>query len=264
VVEWTYDTIAKGQPTAATRFTGGQAYTQAVTAYDHDYRSTGSKVTIPASEGALAGEYVFGTAYDAAGNVRSQSLPAAGGLPAETLTHAYTDLSLVKSLASDLGSGFTYLKDTTFTPTGKLATRLLGADGQIKRTLERDVDTDWLSRITTQTEADSVTPDTVHDDQFGYDLAGKITSILDTPSGQAECFTYDGLRRLSAAWTTTGVSCAGGSADGLGLDPYNQAYAYDRVGNVTALTDNGQTSTYTYPALQQVRQRRVDHVHRPQ
>ncbi len=41
-------------------------------------------------------------------------------------------------------------------------------------------------------------------------------------------------------------SCAG-SGDGLGIDPYQQAYAYDKVGNLTTLTSNGQSATYTYP-----------------
>ncbi|MFC5820949.1 RHS repeat-associated core domain-containing protein [Nonomuraea harbinensis] len=84
--------------------------------------------------------------------------------------------------------------------------------------------------------------------------AGNITRILDaasaipgTTDGQSECFTYDGLRRLATAYTTTASSCTG-NGDGLGLDPYNQAYAYDKVGNITTLTDNGQAATYTYPA----------------
>ncbi|MFI6712786.1 hypothetical protein ACIBF7_40550, partial [Nonomuraea sp. NPDC050478] len=82
LAEWSYDTVAKGQPTAATRITAGHAYTQAVTGYDSDYRPTASTVTVPAVEGALAGTYSFTSSYDAAGNLRTQGLPAAGGLAA--------------------------------------------------------------------------------------------------------------------------------------------------------------------------------------
>ncbi|MFC5830642.1 RHS repeat-associated core domain-containing protein [Nonomuraea insulae] len=252
LAEWSYDTVAKGQPSASIRYTGGQAYSQAVTAYDADYRPTSNKITIPASEGALAGDYTFTSAYDAAGNLREQGVPAAGGLPAEKLTHSYTDLGLTKGTTSDLG-GFTYLKDTTFTATGKIETRLLGGNGQIKRVLERDATTDWLSRVSTQTKTDTTTPDTVQDDRYSYNIAGNITRVLDaasaipgTTDGQSECFTYDGLLRLKTAYTTTASSCTG-TADAQGLDPYSQAYGYDKVGNITTLTDNGQTATYTYP-----------------
>ncbi|MEV6159126.1 RHS repeat-associated core domain-containing protein [Nonomuraea sp. NPDC052129] len=252
LAEWSYDTVAKGQPGAATRYTGGQPYTQTVTAYDSDYRPTATKLTIPASEGNLGRDYAFASAYDAAGNLREQSLPDAGGLAAEKLTYAYTDLGFAQGLTSDLG-GFTYVKDTAFTPTGKLATRTLGAAGQIKRTLERDTTTDWLSRVSTQTKADTSAPDTVQDDRYSYNVAGTITRVLDAASaipgstdGQSECFTYDGLLRLKTAYTTTASSCTG-TGDAKGLDPYSQAYAYDKVGNITSLTDNGQTATYTYP-----------------
>ncbi|MEU8151555.1 polymorphic toxin-type HINT domain-containing protein [Nonomuraea sp. NPDC048901] len=253
LAEFSYDTVAKGQPGAATRYTAGQAYTQTVTAYDSDYRPTATKLTIPASEGNLGRDYTFTSAYDAAGNLREQSLPDAGGLAAEKLTYAYTDLGFAKGLTSDLG-GFTYVKDTAFTPTGKLATRSLGAAGQVKRTLERDTTTDWLSRVSTQTKADTSTPDTVQDDRYSYNVAGTITRVLDaasaipgTTDGQSECFTYDGLLRLKTAYTTTASSCTG-TGDAKGLDPYSQAYSYDKVGNLTSLTDNGQTATYSYPA----------------
>ncbi|WP_214326040.1 polymorphic toxin-type HINT domain-containing protein [Nonomuraea sediminis] len=253
LAEWTFDTVAKGQPTASTRYVGGQAYTDTVTAYDDDYHSTASKTTIPASEGNLAGDYAFISSYDAAGNLREETLPAAGGLPVEKLTHTYTDLGFVRGLTSDLGGGFTYLKDTALTPTGQLASRQLGGNGQIKRTAERDASTDWLSRVTTQTKADTASPQTVQDDRYSYDLGGQITRVLDaasaipgTTDGQSECFAYDGLLHLKTAYTTTASSCTG-TGDGQGIDPYNQAYSYDKVGNLTSLTDNGQTATYTYP-----------------
>ncbi|MET7339552.1 RHS repeat-associated core domain-containing protein [Nonomuraea sp. NPDC005650] len=252
LAEWSYDTLAKGQPDAATRYTGGQPYTQTVTAYDSDYRPTATKVTIPAGEGLLGRDYAFTSVYDAAGNLREENLPAAGGLPAEKLTHSYTDLGFAKGLSSDLG-GFTYVKDTAFTLTGKLETRSLGGNGQIKRVLERDPTTDWLSRVATQTKADTSTPDTVQDDRYAYNIAGNITRVLDAASaipgstdGQSECFTYDGLLRLKTAYTTTASSCTG-AGDAKGIDPYSQAYAYDKVGNLTTLTDNGHSATYTYP-----------------
>ena len=57
---WTYDTLAKGQPTAEIRYTDGaadttQTYTVATTGYTALYQSTGTSATIPSAEGALAG-----------------------------------------------------------------------------------------------------------------------------------------------------------------------------------------------------------------
>lgn len=249
LAEWVFDTVAKGHPSSSSRYTNGQAYTQAITAFDDAYQPTASKVTIPTGEGSLAGDYHFTAAYDVAGNLRELGMPAAGGMPAETITHGYSDLGFVKGMSSSL-SGFTYVKDTTFTSTGRLDGWRLGGSGQIKRALERDTATNLLSRVITQTGADTATPQTVQDDRYSYDTGGQITRIVDAASGganQSECFTYDGLRRLKAAYTTTGASCSG-QTDGQGIDPYGQAYAYDAVGNITGIVDNGQTATYTYPA----------------
>ncbi|WP_179282083.1 RHS repeat domain-containing protein [Streptosporangium subroseum] len=251
--EWTYDTLAKGQPTSATRYVGVNAYTDTVTGYDDSYRPTGTKLTIPTAEGALAGDYAFTAAYDRAGNPIEQAMPAAGGLAAETLALSYTDLGLPKALTSNYGGGATYVKDTLYSQTARLSERHYGANAQVKRSFTWDTVTGWLSRLTTTAKADTATPQIAQDDQVTYNSAGDITRILDAASaipgttpGQSECFTYDGLTRLSAAFTTTASSCATGPATG-GIDPYNHSYTYDAVGNLTNLTDGTATATYTYP-----------------
>ncbi|WP_143020550.1 hypothetical protein, partial [Sinosporangium album] len=252
LAEWTYDTVAKGHPATATRYAGGNAYTDSVTAYDHAYRPTATRTTIPAAEGALAGTYDFTAAFDKAGNMTGYGMPAAGGLPAENLTLTYTGLGLPKSLTSNLGGTTTYVKDTLYTATGRLSERSYGPNSQVKRNFTWDEGTGRLTRLTTTAKADTPTPNTAQDDRFTYNTAGEITRILDAASavpgspGQSECFTYDGLHRLTAAHTTTAAACGSG-ADNQGIDPYNQTYAYDATGNITALTDGGTTSTYSYP-----------------
>ncbi len=256
LTEWVYDTVAKGQLTSATRYAGGNAYTDTVTGYDAMGRPTGSALTIPSAEGLLAGTYTFTTSYTTSGAVGTYGMPAAGGLPAETVTSTYTDLGLPYGMNSGLGGGFTYVNSTGYSPTGRMTERGYGTNGKIKRNLAWDASTGWLNRITTTTNADTATPQTAQDDQYTYDVSGEINRVLDAASaaggspGQSECFTYDGLHRLSQAWTTTGSACGSGtaSADNLGIDPYAQSYAYDGVGNLTSLTDAGQTATYTYPA----------------
>ncbi|MEZ0074137.1 RHS repeat-associated core domain-containing protein [Planotetraspora sp. GP83] len=110
--------------------------------------------------------------------------------------------------------------------------------------------------MTTTKAADTASPQTVQDDRFTYDASGEITRVLDAAAaaggspGQSECFTYDGLHRLSHAWTTTASACGSStaSADNLGINPYAQSFSYDGAGNLTTVVDGAQTSTYTYPA----------------
>ncbi|MFC0864196.1 polymorphic toxin-type HINT domain-containing protein, partial [Sphaerimonospora cavernae] len=255
LAEWTYDTLAKGKLTSATRYTGGNAYTDTVTGYDNMGRPTGSTLTVPSSEGLLAGTYAFATSYTLTGQIATYTMPAAGGLPAETVTSTYTDLDLPHGMTSDVGGGFTYVNATAYSPTGRLTERAYGAGGKIKRALEWDESTGWLRGVTTSTKADTLNPVITQDDRYTYDISGEITRILDAATasgaspGQSECFTYDGLHRLSQAWTTTATTCGTGtgSTDNQGIDPYAQSFAYDGVGNITGLTDGGQTAAYTYP-----------------
>ncbi|MEU9134295.1 hypothetical protein AB0D08_40590, partial [Kitasatospora sp. NPDC048540] len=96
---WTYDALAKGQPSSSTRYkggAGGDAYTTAVTAIDGSYRPVDTKVTIPASEGALAGTYTTHNEYTPIlGNLAYTELPAMGGLPAEGIDYTYTTTGLL-------------------------------------------------------------------------------------------------------------------------------------------------------------------------
>ncbi|GLX09002.1 hypothetical protein Misp03_59280 [Microbispora sp. NBRC 16548] len=273
--EWAYDTAAEGigRLTSATRYTNGHAYVTGVTGYDSMGRPTGSSITIPAVEGALAGTYTFTADYDTAGNLSQVGMPAKGGLPAEKLTFTFTDLNLPQAVTSDLDGGTTYVATTAYTQTARLASRRYGVNGQITRTLAWDETTGRLTGVITKTKADTSTPATVQDDVFSYNIDDTVNNILDKAAatggsrGQFECFTYDGLHRLTQAWTTTATSCGTGTAaaDGLGIDPYSQSYAWDGVGNLTSLTSNGQTASYTYspPGATAVRPDAVTSITRP-
>ncbi|WP_157530880.1 RHS repeat-associated core domain-containing protein [Microtetraspora niveoalba] len=252
LAEWIYDTLVKGQLTSATRWTDGHPYTDAVTAYDADNRPIGSTLTIPSVEGPLAGTYTFEAGYDKTGREVTKKLPAAGGLPAETITATTNDVGLPAALTSDFGGGFTYVKETAYSPTGKLLSRSLGASGQVRRTMTWDPATSRITAIKTVSTSSGGSSATLQDDVFSYDVAGSLTSIVDktttvggTTIPQAECFTYDERRRLAAAFTTTGTCMAG--ASGAGPDPYDLAYTFDPVGNIKSITDSGQTSTFNYP-----------------
>ncbi|WP_248503655.1 RHS repeat domain-containing protein [Streptomyces sp. D2-8] len=82
--EWVYDTIAKGELSEARRYVDGQAYTQKVTGYTHDYQPTGMQAVVPSAQGDLAGTYTWGFGYnDKTGLLTQITQPALGDLPAE-------------------------------------------------------------------------------------------------------------------------------------------------------------------------------------
>jgi YD repeat-containing protein len=58
---------------------------------------------------------------------------------------------------------------------------------------------------------------------------GQIQSAVDGRSGETVSYTYDALKRLTAASSTGG---------------WNQSYAYDGFGNLTKKTTNGVDEYY--------------------
>ncbi|MGW0754873.1 hypothetical protein ACWD3L_36380, partial [Streptomyces sp. NPDC002587] len=114
----TFDTLpgAVGLPVSSTRYVNGNAYTEEVTGYDSEYRATGTKVTIPSSEGALAGSYSFTTGYRPnTGLTAWTGQPAVGGLPAEVSTMKYNHLELPTIMGIQ---GRTFVGKVDYSPMG--------------------------------------------------------------------------------------------------------------------------------------------------
>jgi len=93
---WTYDTLAKGLPTSSSSYTGstpgvpGAAYTSTITGYDSGGRSTGNKISIPATAPAFGGTtYAQTYAYFGNGQQANETDPAIGGLTSERVAFAY-------------------------------------------------------------------------------------------------------------------------------------------------------------------------------
>ncbi|GIF96968.1 RHS repeat-associated core domain-containing protein [Catellatospora citrea] len=253
LAEWVYDTLpgGKGLATSSTRFVGADGYTSAVTGYDVAGRATGTSMTIPTTETGLGGTYTVTNTYNAAGQALATALPAAGGLPAETLRHTYTALGL----PSTLGGVSPYVTQTLYTEFGETSRITGGASGkQITRSFVRDESTRRVIRSTVDRQ--TATLPAVTDLNYTYDQAGNLTKIADTPAGatpDVQCFNYDHLQRLTEAWTATD-GCAGApSTSILGPSaPYWSSYTFDRTGNrlsETAHAAAGDTvANYTYPA----------------
>ncbi|MEV4314996.1 RHS repeat-associated core domain-containing protein [Actinocrispum sp. NPDC049592] len=239
LAEWTYDTVTrgKGQPASSTAFVNGKAYTGKVLSYDPAYRPTGTSLIIPASEGLLAGTYSSYAGYNPDGSMSSQAYPAAGELPAETVSFGYDALGpLTTSWGGYEGTTVDLVSATDFTRYGELARLTLGAG--TKRV--------WLSqyydqndRRLTRSIVDAEVPSPMQSDvRYSYDQAGSITSIADSFAGDVQCFRTDGLQRLTEAWTAPACSADPSVAGLRGPAPYWQSFTYDKAGNRATSTDH--------------------------
>ncbi|MFI1482846.1 polymorphic toxin-type HINT domain-containing protein [Streptomyces sp. NPDC020747] len=255
---WAYDTVtgAKGQLASSTRFVGTNEYTTKVTQYDPLYRPMRTSVTVPASEGALAGTYQTGTSYKPSGLVAGVSYSAAGSLPGGSYSYGYDE---ALRPASMLGDGFQ--SDTTHSLTGKPLQYAYGSTASgakkswVTNTYQWGTQRLATSRVDRQDIAGVDRLNT-----YQYDEAGNILSVSDVSRAgtDTQCFGYDYLRRMTEAWAEGDTTCAAGpSADAVGgVAPYWHSYTYDKVGNrktetlhdLTGDTAKETKRTYTYPA----------------
>ncbi|WP_411101037.1 polymorphic toxin-type HINT domain-containing protein [Streptomyces sp. x-45] len=233
---WTYDTVAKGQLSTATRYNDGKAYETAITSYNSLYQPVITQVTVPDSEGALAGTYKWITGYnDKTGQVMWTLQPAIGGLPGETVSNTYTAIS---GLLNTVGVPDAQLvSKNTYDHYGRNIRREYGEFAQhLFVTSQYDDHTGNLTHAYTDRE---VAPQRIEDTKYTYDPAGNVTSIA-TAYGQdtnrttdTQCLTLDALTRVTEAWTNAGEQCATNPSTSVvgGADAYWTSYTYDAVGN---------------------------------
>ncbi|MFD9967919.1 RHS repeat domain-containing protein [Streptomyces sp. NPDC059011] len=245
LARWHYDTVAKGQLTKSVRYLGGQEYVFETTGLNERYQPTGTRVTIPSREGALAGAYVWTYGYgERTGLLEWTRHPAFGGQAAERVSHRYStslpyDQAVgTSNLAGPLVNNVTY--DAFQRP---LRTEFGRSGLRVWETKEYDEHTGNLIRTVTDRETG---PARIDDTAYTYDRAGNITRLA-TASGQdqqksvdTQCFTTDALRRITNAWTATDDCTAKPNADGTtggttpkvgGPDAYWHSFTYDPIGN---------------------------------
>jgi len=263
---WTFDTLAKGQPTAQIRYGNGAAdpthsYTEAILGYTAIYQPTGTSVTIPSAEGSLAATYQSTMQYSATTSTLSgRHYVAEGGLPKEQVNFSY-DLG---GTLSGFGGSFVYLNTVSYSPQGQVLQTNFGTYGsQLVRTETYDLPT---GRTLTRSDALQTLSGPLDTTSYTYSQAGTTTSESTTQLGVAvadtQCFTYDTENRLTAAWTDTGgvTSSSGGQVFGIGgcndaapvagkvtggPAPYWQSYKYDALGDRVSETSHGTSVTST-------------------
>ena len=256
--QWVYDTVAKGQLSSTTRFvrrpgvTTPDQYTSRITARDAAYRPTTTEVVVPPAQGALAGTYTYRTGYKVDGSPAITVLPAAGGLPAETLSYDYNALGLVQGMRTTLGA--TYVTGTSYTRFGELnvVNYRNNAGPSFQQGLYYQEGTRRLDHAESLRET---APTKVADPHYTWDPVGNVTAISDPVTGDNQCFRYDYLLRLKKAWTPANGDCGPDpTAAALGGPAkYWQSWDYDLTGNRTQQVDHATasgdvTTNYSYPA----------------
>ncbi|MFI1869746.1 polymorphic toxin-type HINT domain-containing protein [Streptomyces jumonjinensis] len=256
--EWTYDTIsgAKGHLAESTRHENGQHYISKVVAYDSLYRPLRTSVTIPSTEGPLAGTYLSTTTYKASGLVEGIGYPAAGALPPAKMSYTYDDATL-RTTTIDSSQGVR--ASTSYSLTGKLLQHEL-SQGAGKTTWVTNGYEWGTQRLSTSRVDRQDVPGVDQSNTYRYDDAGNVRSVSDVSRAgtDTQCFTYDFARRLSKAWTQPTTACADAPSAAVtgGPAPYWHSYTYDVVGNrstetlhdTAGNTAKDITRTYEYPA----------------
>ncbi|CNE94708.1 Cell wall-associated polypeptide CWBP200 [Mycobacterium tuberculosis] len=253
LASWAYDTAirGKGKLASATRRTADGDYTTGVYKYDTLGRPETTTLTVPVSQGPLAGTYAFSTSYNADGTVKGQTRPAAGGLPTESVIHTYDTWQRPVGLTGKA----TYVNSAQYTATGKLALVEYGTD-PAKQAWQVFTYEKGSQRLASARTYRAGLGDADRHATYRYTDAGAITSITDTSRDGADnqCFVYDHLQRLTEAWSQGADACADaptGSVIG-GPAPYWQTFSYDTAGNRKTQTLHGiggeadTTRTYTY------------------
>ncbi|WP_327350273.1 RHS repeat-associated core domain-containing protein [Streptomyces sp. NBC_01304] len=253
---WEFDTLAKGQQDSATRYVGGsagKAYTQKVDSYDSLYQVTGSQLALPDDDelvkAGVPKTLSFSTSYRLDGTPSQQTEPAVAGLASEAVEYTYNATG--QQLTSQGTTG--YLQGAVLSPQGDLTQLSLGMQGgnaakKAYLNYEYEKGTRRLARSFVTDDVHGYMPQEL---AFSQDEAGNVTSIFDgstqggTIKPDYQCFTYDGHRRLSEAWTPKTADCAATGRTTANIDgaaPYWTSYTYKKSGQRDTETQHAATS----------------------
>ncbi|MFD7026834.1 RHS repeat-associated core domain-containing protein [Streptomyces sp. NPDC059917] len=261
---WTYDSVRKGAPADSTRYEGGltgKAYTKSITAYDALGRPATTRLALPTDDplvvsGATAAVTEHTVNYRLDGTVNTTSAPAVGGLPAEILQVRYNAFGLPNAL-----SGTTdYVQDLAYSPLGDVQQLTLArsAAAGVRKTFIGNTYEEGTRRLLRSTVNDQSHTGLLQELTYTYDQAGNVLSIFDQApqsgftKSDNQCFSYDGQRRLTEAWTPKNPDCTATNRTVASLDgaaPYWTGYTYTASGQrATEKTNTGapQVRTYCY------------------
>lgn len=263
----TYDTVAKGEAYGSYTYVNGSVYAATLTTeLGTNYEPLTTRYSVSkTAEPELGGTYEYKTTYGTDGSVLTSSVPAAGGLSAETLFPKYDGLQRQTELRSVYGTtDYTYVDKAEYSTTSQLRRLLLTSKAEGAKTTELGYEYERGTGRTTHSFVKTNDSTSVaYDARYTYDQAGNVTSITDNPAGgqaDTQCFRFDWQRRMTKAWTSsttpdaaigTGATNAACAADPStstvgGPAPYWRSYDFDDVtGNRKTETIHGFGSSAT-------------------
>lgn len=244
LASWTFDTVSggKGLPATTTRWADGNAYVESVKLYDAAGRANVTAMTIPASEGSLAGTYNTSQSFFDNGQMKTRGYTKAGSMDQQSLRFGYDALGNPTTITTTIGTqSHTIVEAAGYTPFGEISSRRLNS-GDSKYAYQNFYYDDTTRRLTRFTFSHETTNPNVADVNYAYDDAGNVQSVVDKPVGgesrwETQCFNYDPQQRLTEAWSQAGDgSCSATSAEATvgGPAAYSNTYAYDAAGNRTS------------------------------
>ncbi|WP_426570362.1 RHS repeat-associated core domain-containing protein [Streptomyces canus] len=259
LTKFTYDSLAKGLPTASIRYVGGttgKIYSQVVTGYDALGRPKGTKTVIAATDPLVTAgapqTFTTSTVYNIDGTVQSTSMPAVAGLPAETVANSYNSLGLLTGTEGIND----YVQNIGYSPYGEIEETRLGTSTGAKQLQILNRYEDGTRRLANSHTVDQTNAGYTSDVDYVYDATGNVKSITDSAGGKdTQCFAYDGYRRLTDAWTPSSNDCAAArSASALGGPaPYWTSWTYKPGGlrdtQIEHKATGDTTTAYGYPAV---------------
>ncbi|MET7279562.1 RHS repeat-associated core domain-containing protein [Kribbella sp. NPDC005582] len=253
LADWRYDkTDLLGQVAESASYTAGKAgpaYRTMINDRNVLYKPTQVTRVIPSVEGfEIDGSYWTNYGYKPdAKTLEMTSLSGGGGLGAEDVHYEYNALGLPLKMHSDR----TYVNGTEYNPFGDVTKLMLGSsfDMEINNIYE-----DGTRRLARTTAGKAKI---FADHLYTYDPTGNVMkdhNLVD--GGDAQCFDYDGQRRVTEAWTPASADCTQApSSLGLGgVAPYWQSWTYTPIGlrktQVDHSTAGDVTSTFNYNTAQ--------------
>ena len=262
IATWVYDTLKHGKLSYETSIspTSGAVYYTGYLGYDTEGNANGSFATIPSSVTGLSGTYETRESYSSTNLLLSESPQGGGNLPNDSLAFSYDQYG---NLQSETGYDV-YATSATYTPYGQLSQVLLGS-GPSAGSLTYTYDPQTGKEKEVNLSVSAPTPQ-VDDTQYMYNADQQLVKSTDTEGGsgvgapvETQCFTYDMLNRLTAAWSATD-NCAAdpfpanNNATVGGPQPYAQSWSFDNLGDRIRETDlapagssaGTTTTTYTY------------------
>lgn len=255
---WVYDTLKPGKLTSSTRHASDGAYTVAIKGYNAWGMPNGKATTIPAANTGLSGTYHTYWHWTTTGLMHAESYPAMGGMDAQYVWKSFTRLGNPRTLTSevDLVTETFYdvlgpVNGIDFSSEHRSSWLRMERDAHTQRTIETSFETTAAVQQFARTS-------------YEYNDIGDILKTVNTQGGQitspvqTTCYRYNGLRELTAAWSSPNmaVNCATTTAPTPanttmvgGAQPFSTTWAFDNVGSRTSQVQHkvtgGRTTTAT-------------------